>query len=300
MRPSSCLALIGAAFLAIALVLVPSARGARAKPVAACDHDCLVDMMNRYVDAMVVQRDPAVLPLSPQFKATENGKPAKLGEGLWKTVVAVPYRQIFADPRAGQVGLYAVMNEGGPLTIAAVRLKVAAGRIAESETLYARKGEVALFAPEAMTRPDPIYSEVVPLNRRTPRAAMIAAAASYYDGIEKADGSKVLSAAGCWRVENGVQMQAVPADVVAGDCKAGLKVFGFISAVRDRRFPIVDEEHGLVWAQVVMDSKPGARNPNGSSSFVWELFKVVDGRTRRMEVVWRNLPFATPIGWPAG
>jgi len=295
----------------VVAVVLAVAQGAAAQSGVqrGCDRDCLTDVMSQYIDAMVVQRDPKALPLSPSLKSTENGLPAPLGEGLWRRAKAIRYRQIFADPAAGQVGLYGVAERGGSLEVFYVRLKVAGGKITEAETVGAGPGEASLFAPEAMTTPDPIYDETVPPAKRTPRAQMIAAAQAYYDGIEQGDGSKVPAAAGCYRVENGVQTQKLPQYVVAGHCNAGLSGFTYINPVRARRYPIVDLERGLVWAIVIMDikggpytatvdGKPVERVRPASSILVAELFKVVAGRTRRMEVVMRNIPYGGPSGWP--
>lgn len=298
-----------AASLAAAMI-VPAPTPARAPASSASEtrHDALIDMMNRYIDAMVVLRDPASLPLDPAVRATENGQPVAIGEGLWKSVRAISYRLMFADAQSGQVGLYATgQEEGGPV-IFSVRLKVRDGRITESEIVSARKGEASLFAPDAMDRPDPIYTQIVPPAQRTPRASMIAAAQAYYDGIEQSEGSKVPAAPGCYRVENGVDTHKVPSLQLAGHCNAGLHLFGWINPVRARRFPIVDEERGLVWALVIMEikggtyistinGKPEQRVNEPRAILVGELFKIVGGRTRRMEVVMRDVPYGASSGW---
>ena len=79
----------------------------------ACSRDCLFDVMNEYLDAMIVRRDFRALKLTPDVKITENGVAIPPGEGLWKTAQAVTYKQIFADATTGQVGVHAVATAGG-------------------------------------------------------------------------------------------------------------------------------------------------------------------------------------------
>lgn len=275
-------------------------------------HDQLVETMNQYIDAMVVYRDIARLPLAKDVIWTENGVRREAGSGVWSSIGAVGYRLIFADAKTGQVGLYgtAYEGDGGERAIFYARLRVANGQITEAEIVYAKRGEASLFEPESMETPDPLYNEIVPPEQRTSRAEMIAAADAYYEGIERADGSIVPAAPGCYRVENGVDTHKVPRLQMLGHCNAGLHLFGWINPVRDRRYPIVDEERGLVWALVVMeikggpytemvDGQPVERMREGRAILVAELFKIVNGRTQRMEVVMRNMPYGAPSGWPA-
>jgi hypothetical protein len=81
--------------------------------------------------------------------------------------------------------------------------------------------------------------------------------------------------------------------------------------VRDRRFPVVDEERGLVWSFVVFDI-PGTvttavvdgqvmelperlRQPR--SILLAELFQVVGGEIRHIHAFMINRPFGAPSGW---
>lgn len=282
---------------------------AQAQTPGACAHDCLVDVMSTYLDAMVVTRDVSSVPVAASVRVTENGQVVPLGSGLFKSARAIPYRQIFADDTTGVVGLNAVADEGGRLAVFSVRLKVVAGRIAEIDTITAREGQASLFAPEAMTTPDPLYEQLVAADQRTPRNVMIAAANAYYEGIVHGDPSRVPAAPGCWRVENGVQTQKIPSLVLAGHCNLGHKAFAYINPVRNRRFPLVDEARGLVWALVIMDIKasPAVLDASGAvaqpareprSILVRELFKITAGRIRRMDVVMRDLPIGSASGWP--
>jgi hypothetical protein len=277
----------------------------------ACSRDCLFDVMNEYLDAMIVRRDFRALKLTPDVKITENGVAIPPGEGLWKTAQAVTYKQIFADATTGQVGVHAVATEGGRPAIFAVRLRIVHGEISEIESVVARSGSASLFAPDELTTPNPLFEEAVAPERRTSREQMIAAANSYYDGIAHADGSIVAAAPGCYRVENGVEMEKIPASARAGHCSAGLNALSYIKPIRNRRYPLVDEERGLVWAIALLDVQASAptldkegrvvragRDPR--TILVCELFKISGGKLRRIDVVMRNIAFGAPSGWPDG
>ncbi|MGX7897025.1 hypothetical protein [Tsuneonella sp. HG222] len=278
---------------------------------AVADRDLLIDAANAFIDAIVVHRDVASLSTTRGARWTENGSVIDASESRLVSAQTIGYRLIFADELTGQVAFYGAVSEpGGGRAAVFVRLKTVRREIAEVEIVHARQGEASLFRPEAMTLPDPIYAETVPADKRNTRAALIAAAQAYYDGIEAADGSRVPAAPGCYRVENGVDTHIEPSLQLSGHCNAGLANFTWIKPVRDRRFPIVDEERGLVWAIVVMDIAGGpyqtmidgrptqaVRPPR--SIIVGELFKVVGGRIRRMEVVMRNVPYGSGTGWAA-
>ena len=85
-----------------------------------------------------------------------------------------------------------------------------------------------------------------------------------------------------------------------------------ITHVRDRRFPIVDEERGLVYAIVRFDHSgrnkttvwnDGTTHPVNTpfdepfSFLIGELFKIKDGKIHRIEALVLNVPYGMPSGW---
>jgi hypothetical protein len=83
-------------------------------------------------------------------------------------------------------------------------------------------------------------------------------------------------------------------------------VFHDIEAARDRRFPIVDEERGLVFAIFLFDH-PGPVTGSGftsrytqpNSMMVAELFKIKNGKIAQIEAVLNVFPYGTRSGWDA-
>lgn len=82
---------ISATLLVFTFILVPTANAGD------CDRDCLVDLADDYVAALVAH-DTGKAPLSGNIKTVENLKRIKPGEGLWKTAVAGPEEFVIHVP----------------------------------------------------------------------------------------------------------------------------------------------------------------------------------------------------------
>lgn len=267
-----------------------------------CPKACLLDAMNQYVEALLAH-NPQGLPLAANFKATENGQPTKLGEGIWQTAKFTPFRNTLADAQTGQIVLFGVVTEGDADEKAAlfIRLKVTGKQISESETLVARKGAHPAFRPDLMGK-NPVWSTVLPADEQVPRAALIAAADAYFTGIEKYSAVNVPFHPECQRIENGVQTTNNP-ERRSPSCAAGMRRFSYITKVRNRRYPIVDVARGIVVGIVVFDV-PGegadAANPlarDKRNLFLYEMFKIENGRIRNIEAYMTNMPFDSSTGW---
>ena len=204
----------------IALALVPSlALAAKARaprthrapaPVAApapaapriCDEDCLGGYVDKVLQAMM-DHDPSRAPLAPDVRYTENGEAKAPGQGLWATATAIAiegdglstlgrsssaYRLYFADPATGQAAYFGAFTENGVPGMMMLRLKAAAGKVSEIETMDVRQ-EAAGGAP-SLPKLDPKgfdEPEATLLARGELWAPdiMTAAANRYFDGMEK-------------------------------------------------------------------------------------------------------------------
>jgi hypothetical protein len=122
-----------AAFLVLGAA-VPVMLAVEAAHQPACDRSCLIEFTDNYLDAMVAH-NPAALKLAPGATIIENGKPAMLGEGLWKTARSVASRQAFADTTSGEAGFFGdVIEQDGTRARFALRLKINHHQIDEIET----------------------------------------------------------------------------------------------------------------------------------------------------------------------
>jgi hypothetical protein len=273
-----------------------------------CDRPCLKSMLGQYLSA-VSKHDPAGAPLFTGFRQTENAVVRKLGAGMWQTMTGLGRLQRFyMDPVTGQAAYFGIVNEGNNEAIVTVRLKVERRKITEAEWYIGRRGDPSmngpaqngqggnLFDPENLATNAPLDS---PLAReaRVPREQMIAATNSYFDGISTHDGTIIQANPGCPRFENGQTMagrgiSAAPAltptpaaapagrgrggPPLAADCTAGLETIN-IQFVAARRYPLVDEEAGVVMATAVFIRPPG--RPQRRNAFA-EWFYFDRGRIR--------------------
>lgn len=280
-----------------------------------CDRACLNGFVDRYLAAMVAH-DSTGLPLAKAVKYTENGQTLKLGEGMWAVANAVgKYKLYFADPASGGAGFFGVIEENGHPQILALRLRIEERRISEIEAIVARSTPGAWAKPEGLTE-KPIFSESLAPAERRSRAEMIAITNSYFEGLEQATGKLTPFDPNCTRMENGFVTANNPAGNPMQKMTCGQQFdtgfSTFITHVRERRFPIVDEERGLVYAIIFFDHAGAVRTvkmTNGTTFnvpppydtpytfLIGELFKIKNGKILQIEAVLLPVPYGMPSGW---
>lgn len=262
-----------------------------------CDQVCLKGMLDSYFDALP-KHDASKLPTSPSVKFTENGHEITLGEGLWKTASAVTYRLDALDPQSSQAAAEAVISEKGQLANFLVRLKVDGKKISEVETIVCRKGQEEIFGPEKLTVTPPLYTERIPVSQRNRREQLIAAADAYFTAIQT-EGSdqykRAPLAADANRFENGVQTTNVSIPTIGLAATSASEqldrgVFKGIT-ITHRRYPLVDEEHGIALAIVLMHV------PKFGGLLLGEMFKISGGEIRQIQAVMVDQPDDGPTGW---
>ena len=275
-----------------------------------CDEACLLGIAGDFLDALTAN-DPSTAPFAPQLRATENGIASAPGQGIWKTATAWSYRHTIVDPVSGGIAVFGtVMEADNKKAIVAVRLKVADRRIAESELMVSREGDFSLFDTQT-TEVRSAFTDFVPPEQRSTRAALAAIAHSYLTGLTRGDPSAVPFHPDCNRFENGVQTTNSPPHMLFS-CAEGLHRFGYMQSFRDLRFPVIDPQRGLVLAVVAFDlpvmnrtltlrGKPYEISPDRQhlprTLFLNELFKIEGGKIRAVEAEMRNMPLGTQIGW---
>jgi hypothetical protein len=307
--------------LALSLVAIVSIRPAdqataAAAPAATCDRACLNGIVDQYLAAMVAH-DPSKLPLAKNVKFTENGVRLEFTDALWATASSVgSYRLYFAEPEAGEAGIYTVVQENGAGVLLHVRLEVVDRKITEIETLVARKQMTSILNTDNLTAVRPIFAETVAEVDRPSRAEMVSLVGHYFDGIEQGNGDIVPFDKDCIRIENGVQTCPGSATSRLGALSCGeqfnTKIFTYIHTINPRRFPIVDRERGLVLAVVrfnhpatqqtvevpghgTMAMGPYSQWPN--STEIAELFKLKDRKIKEITAVIVTQPYKAPTGW---
>jgi len=150
---------------------------------------------------------------------------------------------------------------------------------------------------------------------------MVRLSNGYFDTLQLNDGTiHTRFHPDCQRVENGVQTTCNPefakiVPVSALGCEAQFRMgnYRYDDALRARRFPLVDEERGLVLAFGFIDHsgrldtyqltdgrtvKSPVRRPH--SFYISELFKIDHGMICQIEANFITVPYRMPSPWDAG
>ena len=255
---------------------------------ATCDRACLKTTLDQYLNA-VIQHNPAAAPLSAGFRQTENAMVRRPGTGLWQSATALgKLQRRYFDTESGQAGYFGTLEEASGPAIVSLRLKVADRKVTEAEWVLSRKGDPGLGpqgggqANAAYNDPDYLIAHapgerVIPKAERLSRADLAAIANSYFDGLSAHDGKLIIAQPGCVRIENGrlTTQRQIPGGG-ATDCTSE-GAMANIFAVTARRYPIVDEEAGVVLGLVLFERKPGVAMRRNLLS---EWFYIEQGKIR--------------------
>lgn len=283
-----------------------------------CDRGCLEGYVNLYLDALVA-KDPARLPLAPGARYTENGIKLELGDGMWGPAIELgDYKFYFADPRAGQVGFFGSLQEHGHPAMLGLRLKVVDRRISEMEAFIIRSTARGTFSAIDKLRVAPVMLQALTPAARRPRDELIRVANSYFEGLINGTDAATPFTDDCTRIENGMVTANNPETDNAMWKMTCRQQFAtgltkVITGVEERRFPVVDEERGLVYGMVRFDHhgrnksivwNDGSVHPVNTpfdepfSFQIGELFKLEDGKIRHIEALVFPVPYKMPTGWP--
>jgi hypothetical protein len=288
-----------------------------------CDRDCLIGIARQYVDALR-QRDRTAAPISSEVRFTENNVEMPLGnEGLWGTVNAVWDDALeIADEETGNVAWFGIVEEHGNPAYLAARIRVEDGVITEVETVVNRLPDMPkpFGDPEAIVH-DPAFNEVLPPEERRSRERLIAVADGYFNTVELNDGDVFTQFhPECGRLENGVLTTggnsgmggrggrggANNAATMAEGCEPQLRLgmYRINKRIRERRYPIVDVERGIVVASGFFDHantfdrytltdgrvmNTVLKWPNSIS--LLEAFQIREGKIYRIEAVFTYVPY---------
>jgi len=290
-----------------------------ADATAGCDAACLEQIAGVFLSALG-ERDPAKVPFAGNPRYSENGQQLRLGDGLWRTATAGPRKPLlFSEPAAGQVGFIGVIEELGLPVITATRLKVQERQIVEVESIVVRPRPGGRELPESLRAPDPLFrTPVAPAQRQT-REELVRIADAYFTALERDDSARNVSFDDrCLRRDNGVVLAKSTDPKAPTMAKLGCREqldTGFsaiVTAVRDRRYPLVDVERGLVFAIVCFDHRGNVARytrPDGTQvdvpamfrhpfTFeVAELFRIENGRIRQIEGIVFEAPYGMSTGW---
>jgi hypothetical protein len=278
----------------------------------------LYAVLDRYLDALLA-RDPTRLEWADDLLVTENNVALEPGDGLWGTITGLgPYDLRFADVETGQIGLFTTVTESNDTSAACIRLGVRGDVVAEVETLVVRQADEALVFPDPKFEAKTVMDEIVPEAERSLPVEMIELADGYFATLELNDGTiRTKFHPGCNRVENGVQTTNNPdffVPVAGLPCEEQFRLgnYRYDDRLRGRRFPLVDEERGMVLAHGFIDHRgvledyeltdgtkvtSPIRRPH--TFYLAEAFKIRQGAIEQIEANFITVPYHMPSPWDA-
>lgn len=277
----------------------------------------LYGALDRYFSALG-SKDPGAVDWAPDPFITENNVRLQPDDGLWGTIVRFgDYQLRFADEKTRQVGYFGTVVEPMDESAYTVRLGFdEAGRVAEVETIVVRQVDSSPRFDNQRFYDKPILNAQV--EAPVSRAEMIALSNGYFDTLQLNDGTiRTKFHPDCSRVENGVQTTSNPEFAklvpVAGlGCEAQFLTgnYRYDDRLRGRRFPLVDEERGLVFAFGFIDHcgrldeyeltdgtrvKSHIRRPH--TFYLGEVFKIDHGMICQIEANFITVPYHMPSPW---
>jgi hypothetical protein len=216
------------------------------------------------------------------------------------------------------VAFYGAAKENGHGVLFGVRLKHKAQRISEIEQFVIRRGPAQIGEFDQPPPFDAAWTEVLPVAERLPRSELVRIANLYFEAIEKSNGDIVPLVPETSRVENGFRTaprpagaDGKPAQTIRETFNSGM--FQYIREIKPRRFLLVDEERGVVYAMVMFQHPGNVRGlpqwdkqyqdptsiinyPN--SMAMTESFRIRDGKITHIVAQMVMLPYRQPTGWP--
>ena len=200
-----------------------------------------------------------------------------------------------------------IRNTDGAKTMFMLRLKVQNGAITEIETIKANQGDAdRLWDPDRLTEVSPYLRQSIREAERDSYYDLIGAAESYWrafqtNGTPNYHRARLL--ADSRRFENGVQTTGLVRDGRFNDTARGFDEGRFVGRnIWDRRYPVVDEERGVVLSIVRFGLKGGAKSQSAATTndrLVAEFFadevRLHSGNSGGAVQPAR----AKPTGWPA-
>ena len=281
------------------------------------DRSALYAALDGYLAALAA-RKPGAVKWATSAQTSENNVLLAIGDGLWGTIDRLgDYQLRFADTRTGEVGYFGTVIEPLEESAFTLRLKINAdGDVSEAEAVVVRQSDSGIKFENPAYWDKPILNT----NAEAPvdRAEMVRLSNGYFDTLQLNDGTiHTRFHPDCNRVENGVQTtnnpefgKIVPVSELGCEAQFRMGNYRYDDELRARRFPLVDEERGLVLAFGFIDHSgrldryqltdgrwvnSPVRRPH--SFYIAELFKIDHGMICQIEANFITVPYRMPSPW---
>jgi len=266
------------------------------QPAPSCDSTCLAKAMSGFLKAMTTGVADS-LPLAETAEIRENGKVVSIGETAWKEVKGIRSVMTFADPVTGNVVSRAgVELAGGKPGYMSTRLKIAPdGRVTDVELSADTSARVVA---EYVWKLDPLFSSVLPSEQRLTRIELEALARRYFHALSTHVPVAADFDPSCDRYHSGQRITNAARNTVEGGpprtCASSMEGNPPWGPATEQRFPVVDEEHGVVVGITLLHYP---KLPNHPKMYVSEVFKVVGGRIVKIDNIGLMLQGVSTLGF---
>ncbi len=257
-------------------------------------------------------RQPALAPISPRVRFTENNAEMDFPDASWDAVTQeLGPALTLSDPSTGQVGIFTAVMMNDTPGFLAVRLRVQDGVITEIEHMLSTRRNLSspptpIGDAHRFTH-DPDLARPLADGERDTREEMVRLSDGYFTTLENNTGEirGTRFAPDTKRFENGMEFAQV-------EHLFRLGKYRFNARVRDREYFLVDEARGLVMCRAFIDHKgvldaytltDGTevksifREPHSWS--VIELFKIKGGMITSIEATFIAVPYNLRSPWTA-
>jgi hypothetical protein len=280
-----------------------------------CDAQCLTGIAQQYMNDVTGQ-DSSSLPWADRVRYTENNVSMMIGDGFWGAGPSTVREGVYLpDPQTGNVVWWGITGEHGQAAYHGLRLKIENREITEVESYLGREGQPELFAAVADYELHQAFSSDLRNSARTPRERMVALVDGWFNSRQLNDGKVFTSIADdCVRTVNGLDTTGGEywAAQLAEGCRQQLELglYKPVDRIRARRYPVVNEESGVVVALSLEDHavryvdytstegkplKVEVEYPNTRGRL--ELFKIENGEITRIDGVSVFLPYYIQSLW---
>ncbi len=248
--------------------------------------------------AAVFKHDPGAAPLTDDHFATENTAEVHKGAGFWKNVSGFgEVQNRWLDAHNQSAAYFGLVKKDGKDQMVSVRIRVEGRKVAEAEWIVATppaggKSGALASEPEALVKHPPPQGPVAASDRSS-RFVLISVANDYFQSVQDHDGSWIPSDPGCKEKTGRIASAPRHADI----CHDNFGIFkGVTKDLALRRFPVVDEEAGVVLGAAIFQRYPGVPRQD---NMVHEYFLI---HKDKIEDIWTSmyyLPMGSPVtsGW---
>jgi len=253
-----------------------------------CDRACLHQALDTYL-AAVFKHDPTAARLTDDHYATENTAVVRNGEGFWKDFSGYgELQRRYFDPVNGAAAYLGLLKQNGKDLISSVRIRVEGGKVSEAEWIVEKPGKGGMAdsqpgvslddaqrqlqhdADDMVHYPPPEGS--LPASERSSRFYMISMANNYFQAGVDHDATWIPTDLRCKDKEpNPITSSPRRADI----CHENFGIYSHVTKdLSLRRFPLVDEEAGVVFGTAIWVRFAGEPRPD---NLVHEYFQVRNG-----------------------